>query len=220
MAKPSEKEIAVALLERHGRTFARELGIPIEKNTPSPLFMLLYASLLSSTRISAKIAVQATGALADKGWTTPEKVAESTWEQRAKTLNEAGYARCDEHTSMMLGAMAQLLLDRYEGDLRKLREEDDREPERERRLLKEFNGIGDVGADIFVREAQVAWEELFPFADRRALEGAKELGFEDDAEVLLRLVGDRNFPRLVPALVRVKLEGDQDEVREEAGRSG
>ena len=218
MAKPSEKEIAVALLERHGRTFAGELGISIEKNTPSPLFMLLYASLLFSTRISAKIAVQATGALADRGWTTPEKMAESTWEQRAKTLNEAGYARYDERTSTMLGDMAQLLLDRYGGDLRKLREEADREPERERKLLKEFKGIGDVGADIYFREAQAAWEELFPFADRRALEGAKELGLEDDAEALLRLVEDRDFPRLVAALVRIKLEGDQDEVLEEAGR--
>ena len=67
MAKPSEKEITAALLERHGRTFAGVLGIPIEKDTPSPLFMLLYASLLFSTRISAKIAVQVTGALADRG---------------------------------------------------------------------------------------------------------------------------------------------------------
>ncbi len=141
-------------------------------------------------------------------------------EQRAKTLNEAGYARYDERTSTMLEDMAQLLLDRYGGDLRKLREEDDREPQRERKLLKEFKGIGDVGADIFFREAQVAWEELFPFADRRALEGAKELGLEDEAEALLRLVGDRDLPRLVAALVRVKLEGDQDEVLEEAERSG
>ena len=220
MAKPSEKEIAVALLERHVHAFAGELGIPIEKNTPSPLFMLLYATLLFSTRISAKIAVQATGALADRGWATPEKMAESTWEQRAKTLNEAGYASYDERTSTMLGDMAQLLLDHYGGDLCKLREEADREPEREQKLLKEFKGIGDVGADIFFREAQVAWEELFPFADRRALVGAKELGLEDDAEALLRLVGDRNFARLVAALVRVMLEGDQDEVLEEAGRSG
>jgi hypothetical protein len=30
-----------------------------------------------------------------------------------------------------------------------------------------------VGAVIFFREARVAWEELFPFADRRVLEGAK-----------------------------------------------
>ena len=137
MAEPSEKEIAVALLERHGHTFVGELGIPIEKHTPSPLFMLLYATLLFSTRISAKIAVQATGALADRGWTTPQKIVESTWEQRAKTLNEAGYARYDERTSTMLGDMARLLLGRYGGDLRKFREEADRELERVRKLLKD-----------------------------------------------------------------------------------
>jgi hypothetical protein len=137
MAKPSEKEIAVALLERHGHTFVGELGIPIEKHTPSPLFMLLYASLLLSTRISAKIAVQATGALADRGWTTPQKIVESTGEQRAKTLNEAGYAGYDERTSTMLGDMARLLLGRYGEDLRKYREEADREPERVRKVLKD-----------------------------------------------------------------------------------
>ena len=120
----------------------------------------------------------------------------------------------------MLGDMAQLLLDHYGGDLRKLREEADRKPERERKLLKEFNGIGDVGADTFFRKAQVVWEELFPFADRRALEGAEELGLEDEAEALLRLVGDRNFPRIVATLVRVKLDADKDEVLEETWRSG
>jgi hypothetical protein len=46
MAKPSEKEIAEALLERHGCTFAQELGMPVENNTPSSLFRLLCASLL------------------------------------------------------------------------------------------------------------------------------------------------------------------------------
>lgn len=101
-----------------------------------------------------------------------------------------------------------------------MREEAGREPERERKLLKEFNGIGDVGADIYFRKAQVAWEELFSFADRWALEWAKELGLGDHDEVLLRFVRDRGFPRLVAALVRVKLEGDQDEVLGEAERSG
>jgi hypothetical protein len=78
MAKPSEKEIAEALLGRHGRTFSQELGIPVERNTPSPLFRLLCASLLFSTRISAQIAVEAAKALADRGWTTPQKMADST----------------------------------------------------------------------------------------------------------------------------------------------
>ena len=45
---------------------------------------------------------------------------------------------------------------------------------------------------------------------------ARELG--DDANSLVRLVEDREFPRLVAAIVRVQLEGDHDGVLEEAGR--
>jgi hypothetical protein len=218
VARPSEKEIVRALLERHGRTFAEDIGIPVKKNTPSPLFRLLCASLLFSTRISARTAIKAAIALTDQGWTTPQKMAASTWEERAKTLNEAGYARYDERTSTALGDTTEMLLDRYGGDLRNLREEAGRDPGEERKLLKRFKGIGDVGVDIFFREAQAAWDELFPFADRRTLRGARNLGLEDDADSLVRLVGDRDFPRLVAALVRVELEGDHAEVLEEAGR--
>ena len=111
------------------------------------------------------------------------------------------------------------LLDRYEGDLRNLREEASRDPERERELLKEFKGTGDVRTDVFFRKVHVAWDESFPFADRRALEGARELGLEDNAEALAQLVGHRDFPRLVAALVRVQFEGDHGEVLEGARRS-
>lgn len=216
MAKPSERDVVRALLEQHGRTFAREIGIPVEKGTPSPLFRLLCASLLFSTRIGAGIAVRAAKALARAGWTTPEKMADASWEERARTLNESGYARYDERTSTMLGDTSRMLLERYGGDLRRLREEAGRNPRKERELLKEFKGIGDVGADIFFREAQAAWEELHPFADGRALREAAKLGLPEDAGALSRLVGREDYPRLVAALVRVGLEGDHDEVLEAA----
>jgi hypothetical protein len=79
-------------------------------------------------------------------------------------------------------------------------------------------GIGDVGADIFCREAQSAWDELFPFADRRALETAGRLGLEDDAERLARRVARKDYPRLLAALVRTGLAKDLDEVLEMASR--
>ncbi len=218
MAKPSEKDIARLLLDRHGLTFSKELGIAVEKNAPSPLFRLLCASLLFSARISAQIAVRAAKALEKEGWTTPQKMAASTWEERTKTLNEAGYARYDERTSAMLGDTTEMLLARYGGNLRNLREEAERDPDRERRLLKQFKGIGDVGVDIFFREVQAAWKELYPFADRRALEGARKLNLKDDAGALCRLVGEGEFPRLVAALVRVQTEGGQEEALEEARR--
>jgi hypothetical protein len=72
----------------------------------------------------------------------------------------------------MLGDTARVLLDRYAGDLRTLREEAGGRPEQERALLKQFKGIGDVGADIFLREVQAVWDEVRPFVDRRARAGA------------------------------------------------
>jgi hypothetical protein len=222
MARPSKRRIADALLERHGRTFAEELGIDLAAGTPSPLFRLLVASILFSARIGHRIAFTAARAVADQGWTTPQKLAGATWAQRVRVLNRAGYARYDESTSRMLGDTCALLLERYRGDLRRLREQAGRDPRRERALLKEFKGIGDVGADIFFREAQVVWQEVHPFADRRARQAAQRLGLGGDAQALSRLVdGDAHeFARLVAALVRVDLERDYEGVREQAAGGG
>ena len=217
MAKPSKKKLAEALLEIHGQTYAEEAGIKLGQGGPSPLFRTLCLSLLLSARISADIAVRAARAVADEGWTTPQKLADSTWAQRAKALNEAGYARYDERTSTMLGETADMLLDRYGGDLRKLREEAGRDPGEERKLLKRFKGMGDVGADIFCREVQVVWGELYPFADRRVLDAAQEIGLGKDAKALASQVSRGDFPRLTAALVRAKLAHDSDVVRERAG---
>lgn len=217
MAGPSSDDVTAALLDRHGRTFAEELGIDVASGTPSPLFRLLCASLLMSARISAGIAVAAARALADAGWTTAQHMAASSWEDRARVLNEAGYARYDERTSTMLGETTELVLNRYGGDLRKLREEAERDPSKERRLIKECKGIGDVGADIFFREVQAAWPEVRPFADRRALSAAERLGLGSDVDALARLVSEPGeFARLAAALVRVELDNDHDAVMEAA----
>ena len=91
-----------------------------------------------------------------------------------------------------------MLLDRYQGDLRKLREAAGRDPQEERRLLEEFKGIGDVGADIFMREVQLVWDELYPFADRRGLSAAARLGLGDSAQALSAFVDRADFPRRWP----------------------
>ena len=88
--------------------------------------------------------------------------------------------------------------------------------QRERALLQECKGLGEVGADIFCREAQIVWDELYPFADRRALEAARRLGLEDDPGLLAKRVPRKEFPRLVAALVRTGLAKDYDGVLEAA----
>jgi hypothetical protein len=131
-------------------------------------------------------------------------------------LNEAGYARYDESTSRMLGDTARMLLDRYSGDLRKLREAAERDPVHERALLKQCKGLGDVGVSIFFREVQLVWDELYPFADERALRIAERLGLERDAKALAKRVSRQDFPGLVAALIRVGLAKDLKKVLEEA----
>ena len=200
------------LLERHGRTFSEELGIDLTHPGPATLFRWLCATLLFSTRISANIAVKAAQPLAHQGWTTPQKMAAADWADRTRTLNESGYARYDESTSTKLGEASELILQTYAGDLRNLREAAHHSPARERELLEEFKGIGDVGADIFCREIQVTWDELFPFADQKALTVAKKLGLGSTAKELAKLVPKEEFPRLLTALVRCGLSKEEEAV--------
>ena len=51
-------------------------------------------------------------------------------------------------------------------------------PAAQRSLLKKLRlqGIGEMGVNIFLREAQLVWEEAFPFADKRTLDMAKDKG--------------------------------------------
>jgi len=211
--KPNPRSIAGALLRLYGRTFAEDLGIDASGNKPSPLFCLLVSALLFSTRISHNIALKSARLLFDRGWTTPQRMAASTWDQRVRALDEGGYVRYDERTSTMLGETAQMLIDLYEGDLRNLRAAAKAEPAQERKLLDQFKGVGEVAVNIFFREAQLAWPELFPFADQKALTSAKALGLPADAAALASLVeGRENFVKLVAALVRVQLERKHDEI--------
>lgn len=216
---PGTDQVVAALLDRHGRTYASEAGIRLARNTPAPLFQLLCLSLLISARIGADVAVAAARALREAGWTTAERMADATWEARTKVLNRSGYARYDESTSRYLGWTAELLLERHGGDLRGAREAADGDAAVLRSELTEFKGIGNVGADIFVREVQGVWTEYVPFVDDRILEVADSLGLPASADGLRSTVDDAGtFARLVAALVRSGLAGDHDELLADAGR--
>nr|WSW70861.1 endonuclease [Streptomyces sp. NBC_00995] len=195
---------AERLLEEHGRTYAEEAGIRL-RDTPSPLYRLLTLCVLLSVRIKAGIAVSAARELSAARMRTPRAVAEASWQDRVDALGRAHYRRYDESTATALGEGARLLLDRYRGDLRRLREEADGDPERIRELLREFPRIGPVGADIFSREAQGVWPELRPAFDARARRAAARLDLPKTPEGLARLVTGEDLPRLAAALVRVEL---------------
>ncbi|MEX0727632.1 MAG: hypothetical protein WEB58_05780 [Planctomycetaceae bacterium] len=215
MSRVSKRDLVRAVLDEYGRTYAAEIGIHL-KNTPAALFQLLCASLLMSARIAARNAVEAATALRKAKLTTPQKMARATWQHRVDVLTAHGYKRFDESGSRMLGDTAQLLLDRYGGDLRKLRDEAGRDVPAEHKLLQQFKGIGNVGADIFLREVQGVWDEAFPYVDGRVRKAAKSLGLPDDPRGLSKLVERQDFPRFVAGLVRVDLAKAQHEIEERA----
>ena len=206
------EETAQALLDRHGRTFCDELGIDIDKGTPSPLYEWSVACSLFAKPIGHDLAISGAKALFDAGYTTPNHMAESKWEDRVKALNKAGYARFDESMAAQIGDAAAFIEDEYSGDLRKLREAAEHDPEEERKRLKAIKGIGDTGVDIFFREVQAVWDEIYPYADETALKAADTFGLGKTADKLSGLVLQKDFPRLVAALTRASLadEGPAD----------
>lgn len=194
-----------ALLDTAGQTYAAQAGITLD-DEPAPLYRLLVLGTLLSTRVQADLAVAATGELVSSGMGTPEKMRDATWQQRVEAMGRANYTRVDEQMATALGEGAQLLLDRYRGDLRTLRAEADGDPERVRGLLTAFPRLGPVGADIVAREAQAVWPELRPAVDGKALEGARRLGLPEDGRTLAELVDDDRLAELAAALTRVALD--------------
>jgi transposase len=75
-----------------------------------------------------------------------ERMRQASWQDRVDALGRGHYRRYDERTSTMLCDAAVQLLDRWSGDLRKLRDEAGGDPKLIHKLLTEFKGIGPVGA--------------------------------------------------------------------------
>ncbi len=74
-------------------------------------------------------------------------------------------------------------------------------------MLKQFKGIGDTGADIYLREVQDVWTWVRPYFDDRATGTAKQLGLPAEPAKLGSLAPQANA-RLAAALVRVSLDDD------------
>ncbi|MFJ7904754.1 endonuclease [Streptomyces sp. NPDC096198] len=206
MARRDTQDRVVAELVRdHGRTYAEEAGIPL-KDAPQPLYRLLLMALLLSARIRTSIALETVRALTDAGLRDPRRMADASWQERVDALGRGGYRRYDERTATQLGDGAQLLTDRWGGDLRRMRKEADGDVRALRSLLQEVPGVGPTGADIFLREVQRVWPEVAPYLDAKALSGAERLGLPRDPGRLVRLAGDTEPAVLSAALVRAALD--------------
>ena len=204
--KDTPEQVVRRLLEVAGTTYAAEAGIRID-DKPMPLFQLLVLCMLASKPIDAATAVRAARELFKAGLRTPKAVLASDRPTMISAFGRAHYVRYDESSATRLIEIAQRVRDEYSGDLRELARSSQHDVAAATRKLKQFKGIGDTGADIFLREIQDAWTWVRPYFDDRARAAAKWLGLPADPAKLGALAPRANA-RLAAALVRASLDGD------------
>jgi len=203
------EQLVQRLLKVAGTTYAEEAGIRIS-DEPMPLFQLLVLCMLASKPIDATIAMRAGHELFSHGLRTPKAVLDADRRTMIDAFGRAHYVRYDESSATRLTDIAQLVLDEYSGDLREIPRRSDHDVKTAKRMLKKFRGIGDTGADIFLREVQDVWTWARPYFDKRATGAAKKLGLPADPTELGALA-PRDNAGLAAALVRASLD---DEVRQ------
>lgn len=197
----SHERIARVVIDRYGTTLAVEAGITL-RDRPSPLWRLLVLSALLAAPIDAGAAVRAARELSRAGWRTPHRMLASNWQERVDALDRGGYRRYDERTASQLAELAEAVHEDWRDDLRRLHHSGGDDPVRLAALVQRFSGIGPTGATIFLREVQVVWRGLVPYADAIAADGAARLGLPRESEALGTLVDAGEFGPLVAGCVR------------------
>jgi hypothetical protein len=153
----------------------------------------------------------------DRGWDSAVRMSRSRYDERLAVLRDIGAPRDAHEIAAKVGDLALTVVDRYRGDLRRLRTQARNDPGRQRALLGELPAVDDEVVDLFFREVQAVWREIAPFADRRALTAARRLGLGRSAGDLATLAGTGESERLawlVGSLARVDLDNSYDAVRE------
>jgi hypothetical protein len=201
---PARTELIVKeLLDRYGRPHAEQAGIRLA-DQPGPLYQLLVLSTLLNARVPADVAITGAHALFAAGYRGPRAMCEASWQARVDALDRGGYVRYEERTATVLGDSAGLLIRRWQGDLRRLRDKAGGDPGMTEALLAGIPGLGSAGAAIFLRQAQAVWPGIAPYVDAPVISGARRVGLPESRPSLAGLLAASGQPaRLAAALVRV-----------------
>ncbi|SNT26067.1 hypothetical protein SAMN05421812_10478 [Asanoa hainanensis] len=189
------------LLDRYGETYAHQAGIRLA-DRPQPLYQLLVLTKLLSARISATVAVAAARELFQAGLTSPKAMLAADEHTLWHTLARAHYVRYGGPAIRALSGGAQLVLDRWGGDLRRMHREAAGDRAALRAALTEFPGIGPTGADIYLREVQAVWPDIRPYLDERVTAAAKAVRLPATPARLANLVPPDRLPELAAAVLR------------------
>jgi hypothetical protein len=180
--------------------YSEELGLDLAGGRERDLFLWFLASLLFGQRISETIARHTYQAFIRHGLTTPQKILDAGWDYLVNpVMREGGYVRYDESKSRKLLSTCQKLSDEYGGKIQRLHEEAADCGDLEQRLL-EFNGVGPVTVNIFLRELRPYW----PKADPEPLPVVRELARQLHISLDRYNRKSAAFARLEAGLIRLR----------------
>ena len=157
-------------------TYSEELGLNLNK--PSDRFLWFLASMLFAKRISVEIAMNTFKVFLMKGLTNPYAILKADWSNVVDALDLGGYVRYDFSTATNILKTMKLLVDRYGGSIDEVYRRAEDQKDLERRLM-EFNGVGPVAVNIFLREMRGIWMRIKPKPSKTAFEIATRLGLDE-----------------------------------------
>src|ERR1700712_1685461 len=137
--RPAGEESVVSNKAKIG---AADLGIDLSNGADEAVFQWLIACQLFGERISQEIAAKTFTELDKAGYTTPKKLADADWQSLVDVLGRGGYRRYDESTARELISIGKYILEKYNGSMRKLRDDAGGTKKGITSRIEEFKGVG------------------------------------------------------------------------------
>jgi hypothetical protein len=142
--------------------YSEELGINLPVNRDKEIFKWFLASLLFGARITETIAKNTYRAFERHGLLDPKKILGSGWDFLVNPImSQGGYVRYDGRKSTQILTDCEWLLEHYGGSLTQLHRLAKDSKDLESKLL-DFYGVGEITANIFLRELRPYWKKADP----------------------------------------------------------
>ncbi|MEW6570774.1 MAG: hypothetical protein AB1390_06335 [Nitrospirota bacterium] len=192
--KPDIESLKKSLL------YSEELAIELKKNTDEELFKWFIASILFGARISETIARNTYKTFEKYNLLEPRTILDAGWDFLVNPImREGGYVRYDFKTSTKMLRICEMLIEKYDGRLKKIHAQSLDGNDLERRLL-DFYGIGPVTVNIFLRELRPYWDK----ADPEPLPVVKKIARKLGMDLTLFQRKSVVFTRIEAGLIRLR----------------
>lgn len=167
--RPSE------IVERVGGSYARQLGIDLRSGESGEIQKWFIAAMLFGARISETIAVNTYREFERASVLSRDRIVNAGWDRLVDILDRGGYVRYDFKTATKLLNVSRTLGAQYKGDLNILHERASDTADLVQRIRGLGKGIGDVTANIFLRELRGIWAKANPLPAARVIRAARAL---------------------------------------------